>query len=47
MSNKHELIGECHVCGIEIYSNDDYRYRNCALMHDECLDSYEEEEDYE
>lgn len=41
-------IGDCYVCGVEIYSNDDYRYRNGALMHDECLDEYEEEdEDYD
>lgn len=39
-----QYIGDCHVCGIEIYSYDDYRYRNGALMHEECVDEYENEE---
>lgn len=45
---KSIYIGDCHVCDMEIYSNDDYRYKNDALMHEECVDEYEEEdEDYE
>lgn len=39
-----QYIGDCHVCGVEIYNYDDYRYRNDALMHEECLDEYEEED---
>lgn len=38
-------IGDCHVCCVEIYENDDYRYRNGALMHEECVDTYEEEDE--
>lgn len=39
-----EIIGECHVCGEDISNCDDYRYRNDALVHEECLDYYEEED---
>lgn len=45
--NTVQYIGDCHVCGIEIHNNDDYRYRNGALMHENCVDEYEEEDDYE
>lgn len=43
LEDSKKYIGDCHVCGQEIYEGDDYRYRNGALMHDDCVDEYENE----
>lgn len=44
---EHEHIGECHMCGEDIYDNDEYTYCNDALFHEDCLIDYQEENEAE
>ena len=49
-SNHVSYKGECQLCGLEVYSNDEYRYINDVIFHDDCADEYmreTEEEDCE